>query len=67
LEKVKTAEDGSIAQVGVEYTLSLFIRGDNTVENAKKPEYGGALDARELYPHLKVTTVEEVAKSLYKQ
>ncbi len=41
LEDVKSAEDGSFSQAGAEYMLSLYIRGDNTVENAKKPEYGG--------------------------
>lgn len=67
LEKVKSAEDNSWDQIGYEYIYSMFVRGDNTVENAKKPEYGGALDARELYPHLKVTTIEEAAKILYQQ
>ncbi|KLO11922.1 NAD(P)-binding protein [Schizopora paradoxa] len=66
-ERVRNAEDGSVEQLGSEYVLSFLVRGDNTVENAKKPEYGGALDARELYPHLKVTTAEEVARELYKQ
>lgn len=67
VERAKNAEEGSFIQKGAEYLLSLYVRGDNTVANAKKPEYGGALDARELYPHLKVTTMEEVARSLYKQ
>lgn len=35
-----------------EYNYCLWIRGDNTVENARKAEYGGALDARGLYPEL---------------
>ncbi len=65
MEEIKSTANGSYAQVGADYLLSLFIRGDNTVENAKKAEYGGALDARELYPDLKVTTVEEVAKAMY--
>ena len=65
-EKIKNAADGTMAQIGSEYMFSLAIRGDNTVEKAKKPEFGGALDARELYPHLKVTPIEEVAKQLYK-
>ncbi len=64
---VKSAEDNTFAQIAAEYLFSAFIRGDNSVENAKKPEYGGALDARELYPHLKVTTVEELARELYKK
>jgi len=67
LEKVKVAEDHSYAQTAAEYLLSLYIRGDNTMENAKKPEYGGALDARELYPNLKIMTIKEVAKALYRQ
>lgn len=29
---------------------SVYVRCDNTIENAKKEEYGGALNARELYP-----------------
>lgn len=66
VERAKSAEDGTQNQVGADYLLSLFARGDNTVEKAKRPEFGGALDARELYPHLKVTTVEEVARSIYK-
>ncbi|KAI5118178.1 hypothetical protein M0805_008419 [Coniferiporia weirii] len=48
-----------------EYMLSIWVRGDNTIENAKKEEFGGALDARELYPNLKVRTLEEGAKELY--
>lgn len=67
LEKVKNTEDGTFAQMAAEYLLSICIRGDSTVENAKKPEFGGALDARELYPDLKVSTIEEVAKVLYKR
>ncbi|KAL5534994.1 hypothetical protein ACEPAF_3085 [Sanghuangporus sanghuang] len=35
-----------------DYVYSHWFRGDNTVENAKKEEYGGALDAKELYPDL---------------
>ena len=48
-----------------EYIWSIWVRGDNTVENAKKPEYGEALDARELYPDLKLRTLEDYAKELY--
>jgi len=67
MEKVKSAKDGSEEQLGADYFLSLFIRGDNTLENAKKTEYGAALDGRELYPHLKLTTAEAAAKSMYKK
>ncbi|KAL5514230.1 hypothetical protein ACEPAG_2318 [Sanghuangporus baumii] len=50
-----------------DYVYSLWVRGDNTVENAKKKEYGGALDARELYPDIgqDIKTVEDFAKELY--
>lgn len=37
-----------------EYMLTRWIRGDNTMENARKFEYEGALDAKELYPGLKL-------------
>ncbi|KLO11918.1 NAD(P)-binding protein [Schizopora paradoxa] len=67
LEKVKATEDGSWDQIGYEYIYSMFVRGDNTVENAKKPEYGGALDARELYPHLEVSSIKDAAKAIYQK
>lgn len=50
-----------------EYQYSLWFRGDNVVENAKKPEYGNALDARELYPDLKLRTLEAWAHELYQK
>ncbi len=53
--------------LGKEYMYSMFIRGDNTVEKAKKLEFGNALDARELYPHVKVMSLEEYAKQLYRK
>jgi hypothetical protein len=40
----------------LQYGLSLGVRGDNTPENAK---YLGYLDAKELYPDLKVRGFEE--------
>ena len=43
-----------------EYQRSLWIRGDNTIANAKRPEYGGALDARELYPNFEPIKLEQV-------
>lgn len=60
---VKEAQD--INSVNLEYQLSIHIRGDDTVENAKKEEYGNALDARELYPDLKVISLEEYAEEFY--
>jgi hypothetical protein len=45
-----------------EYQLSIYIRGDNTVANAKA---AGALDARELYPDVQMTSVEDFAKDFY--
>jgi len=50
-----------------EYMHSLFVRGDNTVANAKKANYGGALDARELYPDFKVTSIEDFTRELYSE
>lgn len=51
----------------MEYMLSVYVRGDNTVQNAVKPEYGGALDGRELYPDLKVKSFREFAKWWYSE
>ena len=48
-----------------EYTYSLWVRGDNIVEKAKKPEFGNALDAKELYPDLKLRRLEDDAKQVY--
>lgn len=48
-----------------EYQYSLCIRGDNVIENAKKPEYGSALDARELYPDIEVKKLEDYARENY--
>jgi hypothetical protein len=48
----------------LEYTYSMHVRGDNTVANAKA---AGALDAHELYPDIRQTTLEEFAKGLYAQ
>ena len=50
-----------------QYAYSIWVRGDNTIENAKKPEYGGALDAKELYPDLvkELRSLEDYAKEFY--
>ncbi|KAL5519752.1 hypothetical protein ACEPAG_1412 [Sanghuangporus baumii] len=63
---VKDSTDKYLRTI-TEYVYSLWVRGDNTVENAKKEEYGGALDARELYPDIgkELKTVEDFAKELY--
>jgi len=61
-EEIKS---GGMVAMHSEYQLSIYIRGDNTVENAKREEYGSALDARELYPDLKLKTLEEFAKEWY--
>ncbi|KAI5890646.1 NAD(P)-binding protein [Schizophyllum commune H4-8] len=44
-----------------EYWVSLFIRGDNTVANAKA---NGAIDFRDLYPDIKPRTFAEYVDSL---
>ncbi|KAL5514229.1 hypothetical protein ACEPAG_2317 [Sanghuangporus baumii] len=63
---VKDSVDKSLTGL-TEYVYSLWVRGDNTVENAKKKEYGGALDARELYPEIgkELKTIEDFAKEFY--
>ena len=67
ISKAKDASD-PIARAMYQYANSMWLRGDNTVENAKKPEYGGALDARELYPDIgnELGSLENYAKELYK-
>ncbi|KAL5476930.1 hypothetical protein ACEPAI_3116 [Sanghuangporus weigelae] len=62
---IKDSDDRD--RIGTEYVYSLWVRGDNTVENAKKKEYGGALDARELYPDIgeELKTIEDFAKEFY--
>lgn len=56
---------GSLEENYFQYVHSLFVRGDNTIENAKKDEYGAALDARELYPDIKPRSLEAFAKEHY--
>ncbi|KAL5498553.1 hypothetical protein ACEPAH_1907 [Sanghuangporus vaninii] len=67
-EMAKIVKDSSDKdRTATEYVYSLWVLGDNTVENAKKEEYGGALDARELYPDIgkELTTIEDFAKEFY--
>lgn len=64
LAKLAQEAEGQM-KLRLEYPLSVFVRGDNVVANAKKEEYGAALDARELYPDLKVRTLENWAKEYY--
>ena len=47
-----------------EYAYSRYLRGDNTLENAKAQ---GALDARELYPDFKPVTLTHFAEGFYRQ
>ncbi|KAH8116629.1 NAD-binding protein [Phellopilus nigrolimitatus] len=61
----KAREAQGPEQTAFQYHHSLWIRGDNTVENAKKEEYGGALDAKELYPDLKLISFEQSVKDFY--
>lgn len=44
----------------LQYVQSMWIRGDNTVANAKRPEYGSALDAQKLYPDYKPRKLESL-------
>jgi len=46
-----------------QYLYSLYICGDNTVENARRQ---GGLDARTLYPDFTPKTLMQAAKELYK-
>lgn len=57
--------EGSRAFTYWEYVYSMWVRGDNTLENAKKPEYGSALDAKELYPDIPVRKLVDYAQEYY--
>lgn len=46
---------------------SVYVWCDNTIENAKKEECGGALDARELYPDFKPRSVKSYDTEYYSQ
>ena len=48
-----------------QYSYSLWVREDNLIEKAKVAEYGGALDARELYPDFKPKSFRQVAEEFY--
>ena len=58
-------ESKGFEQNFVQYMHSMFVRGDNNIESAKKEEYGGALDAKDLYPDFKATPFEDYAKEYY--
>lgn len=65
LQKAKEPDwDGTPLPL-VEYHYNMWVLGENTVESAKKEECGGALDAQELYPDLKVKTLREIAPAYY--
>ena len=51
-----------VMQAWTEYLYSMHILGENTLENAKRLGY---LDAKELYPDIPTTTLEECAKAFY--
>lgn len=56
------AEEAYIDKAWAEYVHSIYICGDNTLENAKAK---GALDARELYPDFKPETLGQYMKQFY--
>ncbi|KAF5328036.1 hypothetical protein D9758_011128 [Tetrapyrgos nigripes] len=49
-----------------DYHYSMWVLGENTVEMAKLPELGGALDTRELYPDMEVRPLEDYAIEFYR-
>ncbi|GJJ09953.1 hypothetical protein Clacol_004177 [Clathrus columnatus] len=57
-------EYDSTTRIFYDYGYSMYVLGENTVENAKQL---GALDARELYPDFKPSTLEEFAVQFYKE
>lgn len=76
LEALQTARDEAVETYGADwsspniaqrwvsdYLYGVFVREDNTVEVAKSL---GILDARELYPDVKVEALEEFARRIYR-
>lgn len=57
IENMKSAPEGSLLVIFWEHANSMFVRGDNSLQSAKKSEYGGALNAKELYPDIPVITL----------
>ena len=58
-------QSGDLLNMVYGYSNTLYVRGDNTIANAKA---GGVLDARELYPDYQpVVTAEEGAIQFYKE
>ena len=43
-------EESQFSVLQLEFMHSLWVREDNLTARAKRPEYGNALDAKELYP-----------------
>ena len=62
VEQVKQTLKEQPGSILWEYLNSLYIRGDNTVEGAKKSGY---LIAQELYPDVPLQSAEEWAKEYY--
>ncbi|KAI0692308.1 NAD-P-binding protein [Cerioporus squamosus] len=62
LERNPSDYSAYVMQSWNEYTYSMHVLGENTLENAKRLGY---LDARELYPDIPTTTLEEFAKEFY--
>lgn len=60
--KETPTEQAHVVWAYFEYSYSLYVCGDNTLEKAK---IAGALDARELYPDFKPVTLEECARKFY--
>ncbi|KAL5521725.1 hypothetical protein ACEPAF_2473 [Sanghuangporus sanghuang] len=52
VEELPHDDADPLDRIHFDYWYSLWVKGDNTVENAKGAEYGAALDAGELYPDL---------------
>ncbi|TDL19856.1 NAD-P-binding protein [Rickenella mellea] len=45
--------------------VSMWIRGDNRMDNARKIEYGGAMDAKALYPDFSPRRLIDFAREFY--
>ena len=64
-EALADSDDDVIAKNIRGYLISVWFNEDNTVEKAKQEDYGAALDARVLYPDVKVKTLRSWTQEFY--
>ena len=65
LDAAKAENPLGLNAIQLGYIDSIWLRGENNIESAKKEECGSALNAKELYPDLKLRTILDYVKEVY--